>query len=160
MSKKKDQEPDPMGFKVVAMNKRARFDYYITDVFEAGLVLSGNEIKSIRDGLVTIKESYVKPRAGEMYLIGANISEYSHSSARDYDPARDRKLLLHKREISRLQGRVEMRGFTIVPLRLYLKNGRAKLEIGLAKGKEGPDKRQAVKDRETKLEARRALKNR
>ena len=159
MSKKKAADTDPSGFKLIVTNKKARFNYDILEVFEAGLVLSGNEIKSIRSGAVSLSEAYVRASAGELFLIGAHIKEYEHSSARDYDALRPRKLLLHKREINKLAARVEQRGLTIVPIRLYLKLGKAKLEIGLARGKAAPDKRRSIIDREKRREAQRAMRH-
>ena len=120
---------------IVAVNKKARFDYHVEESFEAGIVLSGNEIKSIRNGEINLKESYVRPVRGELFLCGAHIREYQFSSATEYDPVRPRKLLMHKIEIHRLTGRVEAKGFTLVPLKVYLKKGRAKLEIALARGR-------------------------
>ena len=146
------------GFKVIAMNKRARFDYHIIEVFEAGVVLTGAEIKSIRAGGISINEAYVHPTRNEVFIIGAHIAPYSHSGAKEYEPTKKRKLLLHAEEIGKLRSRVEEAGFTIVPLRVYLKNGRAKIEIALAKGKDAPDKRKSIKDKEGKREVDRAMK--
>lgn len=143
---------------MIAANKRARFEYHIIETFEAGLVLTGAEIKSIRAGGISIAEAYVHPSNGEIYLLGAHVTPYSHSGALEYDPVRKRKLLLHKHEIEKLRGRVEEKGFTIVPLRIYLKGGHAKIEIALAKGKDAPDKRKSIKDREGKREVDRAMK--
>ncbi|MBX7143425.1 MAG: SsrA-binding protein SmpB [Oligoflexia bacterium] len=157
MSVKQEEESN---IKVIALNKKARFQYHIIEACEAGLVLTGAEIKSVRLGQVTITESYVMPWNGELFLHGAHIAPYSHSGAREYDPTRKRKLLLHKHEIEKFTGRVEAKGLTIVPLRLYLKGGRAKLEIALAKGKDAPDKRESIKSREGKREMERALKRR
>ncbi|MBN8548357.1 MAG: SsrA-binding protein SmpB [Deltaproteobacteria bacterium] len=144
--------------KIIAVNKRARFDFHIIETFEAGMVLTGAEIKSIRAGGVSIAESYVSPAGGEVYLLGANITLYSHSGAKEYDPIRKRKLLLHAHEISKLRTKVGEKGYTIVPLKIYLKNGRAKIEIALAKGKDAPDKRQSIKAKEGKREIDRAMK--
>lgn len=156
MSKPKNpNEP----IKILVQNKKARFNYEILDTFEAGIVLTGAEIKSVREGEVSIQESFIRPFAGELYWIGAHIQPYAFSSAKDYDPVRKRKLLLHKSEIHKLQGRVETKGLTIVPLKLYLKNGRAKLEIGLARGKAAPDKRDSIKKREATREMARAVKS-
>ncbi|MCO6432392.1 MAG: SsrA-binding protein SmpB [Deltaproteobacteria bacterium] len=144
--------------KVVAQNKKARFDYHIIETFEAGIVLTGAEIKSIRANGISLAESYIRPERDEVYLLNAHIKPYSFSSDKEFDPVRKRKLLLKKREIDKLRGRVEQKGLTIVPLSLYLKRGLAKLEIGLAKGKAAPDKRQTMKERESKRELDRALK--
>lgn len=151
-------QPTEEGFKVIAVNKRARFEYHLIETFEAGIVLSGAEIKSIRAGGVSIAEAYVHPSNGEIYLLGAHITPYSHSGSLDYDPVRKRKLLLHKQEIDKLSSRVAEKGLTIVPLRVYLKSGRAKVEIALAKGKDAPDKRKSIKDREGKREVQRVMK--
>lgn len=146
--------------KAIAVNKKARFQYHIEESFEAGIVLTGSEIKSIRAGTINLAESYIRPEKGELWLLQANIKQYSHDTDREYDPSRKRKLLMHKREIERLAGRVEAKGYTLVPLRLYLKKGRAKLELALAKGKHAPDKRKTIRDRELKIEAERAMKQR
>ncbi len=155
MNKSQDTES---GFKVIAVNKRARFEYHILEVFEAGLVLTGAEIKSIRAGGISIAESYVQPWNGEVFILGAHIAPYSHSGSKEYEPTKKRKLLLHAQEIDKLRSRVEEKGFTIIPLRVYLKNGRAKVEIALAKGKDAPDKRKSIKEREGKREIDRAMK--
>src|SRR5919202_5298854 len=118
--------------RVVATNRRARHEYEILETFEAGLVLRGTEVKSLRDGQVTFKDAYATVRNNEAWLLGCHISPYSHGTDANHDPERDRKLLLHAREISRLTGKIAERGLTLVPLRLYFKNGRAKVEVGLA----------------------------
>ena len=155
MSGSKEEKKD---FEVVALNKKARFDFHIVECFEAGLVLTGNEIKSIRAGAINLKESYIRPQGGELHLIGAHITEYEHSSDSKYNPVRPRKLLMHKHEILKLASRVEAKGFTIVPLRVYLKRNLAKLELALAKGKDAPDKRRSEIDKEKRREAERAMK--
>lgn len=155
MTKKVPQEG---GIKILAENRKARFNYHIIESFEAGMVLTGSEIKSIRLGGLSLQESYVRPHHGELVLLGAHVKLYSHTSNPDYDPVRPKKLLMHKAEIVKLQGKVEQKGLTIVPLKVYLKNGRAKIEIGLAKGKDAPDKREDIKGRESKREMARALK--
>lgn len=147
------------GEKLIVQNKKARFEYHILETFEAGIVLTGAEIKSVRLGEVSLGESYIRPEKGEIFLLQAHIKPYTFNSAKDYDAGRKRKLLLHKHEIDKLRGRVEQKGLTIVPLRLYLKRGRAKLEIALAKGKDAPDKRQTIKERESKRELARVLKS-
>lgn len=149
---------DETGRKVIALNRKARHNYHIVEKFEAGLVLTGGEIKSVRAGEVTLSESYVSPSNGELWLVNAHIKQYRFDPSRDYDPARKRKLLMHKHEIEKLIGRVEQKGFTIVPLQIHLKRGYAKVEIGLAKGKAAPDKRVATKERELDREAQRAMK--
>lgn len=146
--------------KLVVQNKKARFDYHIIESFEAGIVLTGAEIKSVRLGEVSLSESFVRPEKGEVFLFGAHIKPYSFNGDKEYDPTRRRKLLMHRHEIDKLRGRVEQKGLTIVPLKLYLKRGRAKLEIGLAKGKNAPDKRQTMKERESKREMARLTKER
>ena len=146
--------------KTVATNRKALRDYEILDRFEAGLVLTGSEIKSIRSGGVNIREGYVTPRQDELWLVNAHIAAYKPASHTGHDPIRPRKLLLHRREIDRLISRVQERGLTIVPLRLYLKNGIAKVEIGLARGKRQYDKRAAIAKRDSERQIERHLKRR
>lgn len=143
--------------KVIAVNRKARFDYHILDTFEAGLVLTGAEIKSIRAGEITVNEAYVRPQGGELFLLNAYIKPYTHSGDKEYDPRRPRKLLMHKREIEKLIRELETKGTTIVPLQVHLKDGRAKLEIALGKGKAAPDKRHDIKKREASREVAREL---
>ncbi len=145
------------GEKILAANRKARFDYHIIDTFEAGLVLTGAEIKSMRSGEMSIGESYVRPERGELYLLNAHIQPYSHSGDKEYDPRRPRKLLMHRREIDRLIRELEAKGTTIVPLQVHLRKGRAKIQIGLGKGKAAPDKRQDIKKREINREIARAM---
>src|SRR3982750_3474863 len=133
------------GDRTISPTRRARHEYEILETVEAGLVLRGPEVKAPRDGGVTFKDSYATIRNGEGWLLGCHINPYSHGTDANHDPERDRKLLLHRREISRLTGKVAERGLTIVPLRLYFKGGRAKLEIGLARGKKLHDKRSALR---------------
>lgn len=143
----------------IALNKKARHDYVLEDRFEAGIVLEGWEVKSLRAGRVQIRESYVIVRHGEIFLLGAHITPLSSASTHVHaDPTRTRKLLLHSAEISKLIGAVERRGYTLVPLALYWKRGRAKLEIALAKGKKAHDKRAALKERDWQREQQRLLK--
>jgi SsrA-binding protein len=146
------------GDRTVATNRRARHEYEILETSEAGLVLRGTEVKSLRAGQVTFKDSYATLRNGEAWLIGCHIAPYSHGTDANHDPERDRKLLLHGREIARLTGKVAERGLTLVPLRLYFKKGRAKLEIGLARGKKLHDKRSALREREVRREMDRAAR--
>lgn len=148
------------GLKVIAANRKARFDYHILDTFEAGLVLTGAEIKSIRTGEITISEAYVRPQGEELFLLNAYIKPYSHSGDREYDPRRPRKLLMHKREILKLIHQLEAKGTTLVPLQIHLKQGRAKVEIALGKGKAAPDKRQDLKKRESEREIAREMSRR
>lgn len=144
----------------IAENKKARFDYSIEDTFEAGLALEGWEVKSLRDGRAQITESYVHLRDGEAWLLGAQITPLGTVSTHFRpDPTRTRKLLLHRQELDRLIGAVERKGYTLVPLNLHWRNGRAKLDIGLAKGKKAHDKRAAVKDRDWKRQKSRILKS-
>jgi SsrA-binding protein len=136
----------------IATNRRARFEYQILETLEAGLVLRGTEVKSLRDGQVNFKDSYATVRSDEAWLLGCHISPYSHGTDANHDPERDRKLLLHRREIARLTGKVAERGLTLVPLRLYFKGGRVKVELGLARGKKLHDKRSAIREREVRRE--------
>jgi len=146
--------------KVVTVNRRARHDYEILETFEAGLELRGSEVKSLRAGQANLKDSYVQIRDGEAWLIGAHIAPYSFARAGGHDPERSRKLLLHRREIDRIAGKMAERGLTVVPLRIYFDHGLAKLEIGLARGKAQYDKRRALREKEQKREMERALRHR
>src|SRR3989442_806321 len=146
------------GDRTVATNRRARHEYEILETIEAGLVLRGTEVKSLRAGPVTLKDSYANVRNGEAWLIGCHISPYSHGTDANHDPERDRKLLLHRREIGRLTGKTAERGLTMVPLRLYFKGGRAKVELGLARGKKLRDKRATLREREVQREMERAAR--
>jgi SsrA-binding protein len=128
--------------------------------FEAGLVLTGAEIKSIRTGEITVNEAYVRPQGSELFLLNAYIKPYAHSGDKEYDPRRPRKLLLHRKEIAKLTRELETKGTTIVPLKIYLKSGRAKIEIALGKGKAAPDKRQDIKKREADREVAREIARR
>ena len=140
------------GDRPIATNRRARREYEILETVEAGLVLRGTEVKSLREGQVSFKDSYASVRNGEGWLLGCHINPYSHGTDANHDPERDRKLLLHKREIARLSGKISERGLTLVPLRLYFKDGRAKVELGLARGKKLHDKRAALREREVRRE--------
>ncbi|HEC35302.1 MAG TPA: SsrA-binding protein SmpB, partial [Anaerolineae bacterium] len=140
--------------KVVATNRRATHDYLIEDRYEAGLVLTGTEIKSVRARRVNLRDGYVQPRDGELWLVNVHIAAYDQAGRSGHDPLRPRKLLLHRQEINRLIGRIQERGYTIIPLRMYLKRGRAKVEIGLARGKRKYDKRQAIAKRDAEREMR------
>lgn len=144
-----------MEIKVVSTNKKARFEFFILETFEAGLVLKGTEIKSVRSGQISLQEAYVRTNGAEIWLIGAHIAPYEHASAFQHDPKRDRKLLMHKKEIRKLYDEVRIKGMTLVPIRVYLKGGRAKLEIGLAKGKKQYDKRESIKERDVERESSR-----
>ncbi len=146
------------GDRTVATNRRARHEYEILETVEAGLVLRGTEVKSLRAGLVNFKDSYATIRNAEAWFVGCHVSPYSHGTDANHDPERDRKLLLHAREITRLTGKIAERGLTLVPLRLYFKHGRAKVELGLARGKKLHDKRSALREREVRREMDRAAR--
>ena len=143
---------------VLCENRKARFNYHLLEKFEAGIVLTGAEIKSIRNGGMSLAESYVRVDNGELFLVGAHIAPYAHMDQKDYNPTRKRKLLMNKYEIEKIRGKVDQKGMTIAAVKVYLKRGFAKLEIALAKGKDAPDKRQTIKEREAKKEAERAMK--
>ncbi len=145
-------------FKPVATNRKARHEYEILETLEAGLVLRGTEVKSLRAGQVNFKDSYATVRNSEAWLRGCHISPYSHGTDANHQPERDRKLLLHQREIARLTGKIAERGLTLVPLRLYFKKGRVKLELGLARGKKLHDKRSSLREREVRREMDRAAR--
>lgn len=146
--------------KLIAENRKAHFDYHILETFEAGVALLGTEVKSIREGRVNLRDSFGKIEGGEVYVFNVNISPYSHRGYADHEPLRKRKLLLHKDEIRKLIGKTAERGFTLVPLSLYFKNGRVKVALGLAKGKQAPDKRETIRRREVERETRAAIKSR
>lgn len=148
------------GVKVIATNRKAGRDFFLEDRHEAGLVLLGTEIKSIRAGRVNLSDGYVQPRDGELWLVNVHIAPYDPAGKHGHDPRRPRKLLLHRREIDRFTARVLERGYTIVPTRLYLKGGRAKVEIALARGKRKYDKRQAIAKRDAQRDVERALRER
>ena len=150
----------PTGTKQIAENRRARHDYNLLDRYEAGIVLTGTEVKSLREGRVTLAQAYADVRGNEVWLIGAEIATYDQGNIANHEPARDRKLLLHRGEISTLIGKVRERGQTLVPTRLYFKDGRVKIELALAKGKEKGDKRRDIADREAKRQMERAVKSR
>lgn len=148
------------GSKVVAENRRARHDYHLLERYEAGLVLTGTEVKSLRAGHVDLQRAFADLRGDELYLVGAHIDEYAQASLANHEPGRERKLLLHRRELDSLAGKVRERGLTLVPTRLYFKDGRAKVEIALARGKETRDKRRDIAERDAKRQMERALKSR
>jgi SsrA-binding protein len=149
-----------MAEKPIAENRRARHDYQLLERHEAGLVLTGTEVKSLREGRVTMAQSYADIRDGEAWLHGVEIATYDHGNRANHEPVRPRKLLLHRREIDRLYGQVREKGLTIVPTRLYFKDGRAKVEIAVARGKDVRDKRRDVVERDAKRQIERALKSR
>ena len=146
--------------KVVATNRKATHDYHIEDRLEAGLALLGSEIKSIRAGRANLRDGFVIPRGDELWLTNVHIASYQPAGRQGHDPLRPRRLLLHRREINRLLSRVQERGFTIIPLRLYLKRGRVKVEIGLARGKRQYDKRATLAERDAQRQMQRTLKER
>lgn len=146
--------------KVVATNRKAYHDYHVEETHEAGIALTGSEIKSVRAGSVNLKDSYAVVKDGEAWLLNTHISPYDPASRQNVDPDRTRKLLLHRGEINRLMGRVQEKGLTIIPLRMYLKKNRAKIEIALVRGKRQYDKREAIAKRETDREIQRALRER
>ncbi|KHF41202.1 SsrA-binding protein SmpB [Halalkalibacter okhensis] len=145
---------------VIAQNKRASHDYFIEETYEAGIVLKGTEIKSMRAGRMNLKDSFARISNGEMYLHNAHISEYEQGNRYNHEPTRARKLLLHKKQINTLIGQTQQKGYSIVPLKVYIKNGFAKVLIGLAKGKKNYDKRETLKRQDAKREVDRALKER
>lgn len=146
--------------KIVAENRRARFDYHIDETMEAGIVLTGTEVKSLRFGEGSIAESYAEVKNGEVWLVNSNVPEFSHGNRFNHEPKRPRKLLLHRREVDRLQGAVERKGMTLVPLSIYFNGrGRAKVELALAKGKNVADKRQTIKERDWKREQARIMRD-
>jgi SsrA-binding protein len=148
------------GTKLIADNRRARHEYHLTDRVEAGIELTGTEVKSLRNGQLTLQRAYADVRDGEVYLVGAHIPEYAQGNIANHDPDRDRKLLLHRREIATLVGKVQERGLTLIPTRVYWKNGRVKVEVALARGKEARDKRRDLAERDAKRQIERALKER
>ena len=144
--------------KVVATNSKARHDYFSLESYEAGISLAGTEVKSIRQGQINLRDAYCQNVGGELFLMNAHVSPYEQGNRYNVDPLRDRKLLLHRKEINKLAGKVAERGLTIVPLRAYLKHGRVKIEIGIAKGKRSYDKRETIKRRDQEMEIRSRLK--
>lgn len=148
---------DATGFKIVTENRKAFHDYFVLDRFEAGMVLTGTEIKSARQGKVQLRDSYADIIAGEAWLFNSHFSPYSHGNIWNHEPTKKRKLLMHKREINKLTGKVKEKGLTLIPLKLYLKNGLLKCELGLCKGKKHHDKREAEQTRDIELEARKSL---
>jgi len=144
--------------KPIAENRKARHDYHILERLEAGIALTGTEVKSLRDGGGNIREAYAQLHDGEVFLVGANIAPYRQGNLQNHEPTRDRKLLLHRREIEQLGRQVAERGMTIVPLQLYFVDGKVKLELGLARGKEGVDKRHAIAARDAQRQMDRAMR--
>jgi SsrA-binding protein len=148
------------GDRVVTSNRRAFHDFHILETVEAGLVLTGTEIKSIRDGKANIAEAYARMENGELWLIGSHVAPYTHGNRANHDPDRPRKLLVHRRELNRLRAAVEQRGLTLVPLRLHLKQGLAKIDVGVARGKKLYDKRDTEAERQSRRDVDRALRER
>jgi len=154
MANKKPAEDEQL----VCVNRKARFNFFIDETYEAGLVLIGTEVKSLRDGKANLVDSYAQIRNGEAFLLNAHISPYDAASRFNHEPTRARKLLLHAREIERLTGKTKERGLTLIPLKIYFKKGRAKVEIGLARGKKLYDKRETIKRKVAQREVERSLK--
>ena len=148
-----------MGEKTITVNRKAQHDYHILRTLEAGLSLLGSEIKSVREGKASIREAYVRPEGDGVWLVGANIARYAPAATRNHEPTRRRRLLLHKRQIEELAHAVDSEGVTIVPLRLYLKDGRAKLEIAVGRGKKRYDKRAAIAKRDAERQMQRAMRH-
>jgi SsrA-binding protein len=157
MAKKKAAEA---GEQIICVNRQARHNYFIDETFEAGLVLLGSEVKSLRDGKANLVDSYAQIRHGQAFLVNTHISPYAGANQFNHEPTRTRKLLLHAREIERLTGKTKERGLTLVPLKLYFKNGRAKVELGLARGKKLYDKRETLRRKVAEREVERSLKSR
>jgi len=158
MASNKDKEED--GIKPICRNKRAFHEYAISDTLECGIVLKGTEVKSLREGTANLEDAYAKIEGNELWLIGSDIPEYTMGNKLNHKPKRPRKLLLHKREIAKFAGKASQKGFTLVPLRMYFKGGRAKVEIGVARGKQQHDKRQDQKKAEAQRDIRRAMTQR
>jgi SsrA-binding protein len=150
----------PEGVKVIVQNRRATFDFSIEDRFEAGIALSGSEVKSLRAGNVSLSDAYALPRGGELFLVNCRIGEYQPAAFFGHSPLRDRKLLMKREELDRIRTKVEQRGYTLVPLSLYFKAGWAKVELGLARGRTHGDRREAIAERESKREMDRAMSRR
>jgi SsrA-binding protein len=146
--------------KLITDNRRARYDYELLDRYEGGLVLTGTEVKSLREGRATLAQAYGEVRGSEVWLVGAEIQPYAQGNIANHDPTRPRKVLLHRSEIASLNGKTRERGFTLVPTRLYWKDGRAKVELALARGKQTIDKRRGIAERDAKRQMQRALKTR
>jgi SsrA-binding protein len=145
--------------KIVTTNRKAYHDYHIQETYEAGISLLGTEVKSLREGRANLKDSYVIIKDNEAFLLNCHISPYSHGNIQNHDPLRTRKLLLHRKEIDKLWGKTSQQGFTVIPLKIYFKNGKAKVEIGLAKGKRQYEKRTTIKEKEARREIERHLKS-
>jgi SsrA-binding protein len=146
--------------RAIAVNRRARYDYFIEEQYEAGLVLTGSEVKSLREGKANLGDSYARIANGEAFLVNAHINPYAAANRLNHEPTRTRKLLLHKQEIRRLTGKVQERGLTLIPLRLYFKDGRVKVELAVARGKKRYDKRETLRKKVARREVERSLKSR
>lgn len=146
--------------RVITVNRQAYHDYFVEETIEAGIVLTGTEVKSVREGRVNLRGAYARIAGGEVWLEGAHIAEYEHGTYMNHDPMRRRKLLLHRREINRLTGRIQTKGLTLVPLKLYFKDNHLKVELGLCRGKKLYDKREAIKKREMERELARVVRGR
>ncbi len=157
---KKEPDQQPAHIKVISVNRQAYHDYTVERTIEAGISLVGTEIKSIREGHVQLRGAYAMARKGEIWLENAHIAVYEHGNRFNHDPMRNRKLLLHKKEIAQLLSKVETKGLTLIPLKLYLKNGKAKIELGLCRGKKLYDKRDAIAERDVKREIERIVRGR
>ncbi len=151
------KKPGQEGVKIVAQNRSASYNYHLLDKFEAGLVLVGTEVKSLREGKATLRDTYAEVRAGEAWLVNCHIPEYQPGGPRNHDPLRKRKLLLNKREIERLEVETQQKGMTIVPMKLYFRDGRAKCELAVARGKKFHDRREAERNKEATREAKEAM---
>jgi SsrA-binding protein len=160
MTRKPSKKDQAEGVKIVCRNRRAFHEYTIEDTLECGIVLTGTEVKSLREGVGGLEEAYAKIEDGEVWLIGSDIPEYSMGNRMNHKPKRPRKLLMHRREIAKFAGKASQRGFTLVPLKMYFKDGRAKVELAVARGKQLHDKRQAAKKADAQKEIRRTLSER
>jgi SsrA-binding protein len=157
---RKPKKDEKEGIRIICRNKRAFHEYEISDTLECGLVLTGTEVKSLREGVGGLEDAYAKIEDGEVWLLGSDIPEYSMGNRMNHKPKRPRKLLLHRREIAKFAGKASQRGFTLVPLKMYFKDGRAKVELAVARGKQLHDKRQAAKKSDAQKEIRRAMSDR
>jgi len=158
--RRKHSKPTSGEENIIARNKKARFEYEVLDTFEAGIALLGSEVKSLRNRDVNINDAFVRPRREELWLLGANIKPYAQATIVNHEPLRPRKILLHRREILRIVSRIAERGHTVVPLKMYWKHGKAKVLIGLVRGKRTYDKRETIKKRDAKRDMERALRRR
>lgn len=154
------KKPAAAGEQIVCVNRQARHNYFIDETYEAGMMLVGSEVKSLREGKANLVDSYARINKGEAFLVNAHISAYSGANQFNHEPTRTRKLLLHGREIERLTGKTKERGLTLIPLKIYFKNGRAKVEIGLARGKKLYDKRETLRRKVAQREVERSIKSR